>query len=583
MRRSFNLSRFLAFLAGAVCLLVAAAEAVLAGIVSTTTVTAYEYNDDGAPTSITTQQDGGAPSTVYLTWDNFVPDADDPTSGTASSGNGNLAAEGSDPSSSSAVYTFDRRDRLTGYASGAQKVTYAYYADGMMASSTTADGEGFSFYYDQGKAPQMINVRQVSDGRWSARLGAVRHLSDGTDQVLMTPRKDVSCEYDSSADTISAYRYDAFGACTCTGTCTCTESGGQYDIRDNPFRYAGEYRDAIWQGQYLRARWYDPQVPSFVSRDPLAHLNRYGYGDANPVMMTDPRGMKAGFWKGLARGFDEVIDTLNSGVQGHFARLFLSPVLYPLEIVAHPVRFWNQTTRDPVQIAFIGLSAAAAVVGGIAGGSLATLELRQTGIGLTQSVFAGFDDLKSKHFDATAFIDSAEMAIGASLTPAISGVLRGLRDERSGINDGVDIHDVHRSRASNLETEYRIYRGRQAHVSGLNYTNPFLDQANIGLYSEILVAAGKDNLFAVGLVDGEVRMGHVAGADIRPAALNGVLADISRKGDPAFQFQYLGTLLEKDLNIGAFTNPPPLGKVGRFFNNSHTYAHTILRLATQRN
>lgn len=63
----------------------------IAATVATTTVTTYSYDADGAPTAITMQVDGGDSSTVYLTWQNFVPDPDDPTTGSVSAADGNLA------------------------------------------------------------------------------------------------------------------------------------------------------------------------------------------------------------------------------------------------------------------------------------------------------------------------------------------------------------------------------------------------------------------------------------------------------------------------------------------------------------
>jgi hypothetical protein len=49
---------------------------------------------------------------------------------------------------------------------------------------------------------------------------------------------------------------------------------------------------------YLRARFYDPTLGRFVSRDPLAgaignplNLHRYIYGNADPVNNTDPTGL----------------------------------------------------------------------------------------------------------------------------------------------------------------------------------------------------------------------------------------------------------------------------------------------------
>jgi len=66
---------------------------------------------------------------------------------------------------------------------------------------------------------------------------------------------------------------------------------------DNPFLYAGEMWDVDADLYYLRARWYDPHVGRFISKDtyegeltnPLS-LNLYTYGYNNPLRYTDPTG-----------------------------------------------------------------------------------------------------------------------------------------------------------------------------------------------------------------------------------------------------------------------------------------------------
>jgi RHS repeat-associated protein len=70
-----------------------------------------------------------------------------------------------------------------------------------------------------------------------------------------------------------------------------TGSSGQ------PFTFAGEQTDGELGLVYLRARYYDPQVGRFVSRDThpaLARetqsINRYMYVQNNPVRLTDPTG-----------------------------------------------------------------------------------------------------------------------------------------------------------------------------------------------------------------------------------------------------------------------------------------------------
>jgi RHS repeat-associated protein len=108
--------------------------------------------------------------------------------------------------------------------------------------------------------------------------------------------------------------------------------------RENAFQYdecvsaaSFEYWDQDAQLLYLRARWYDPRIGSFISadlfegkqRDPRS-LNRYAYAASNPVHNTDPGGemtlgevgsaMDTMFT--LATRAYNVYDTLNSFLGG---------------------------------------------------------------------------------------------------------------------------------------------------------------------------------------------------------------------------------------------------------------------------
>ena len=61
----------------------------------------------------------------------------------------------------------------------------------------------------------------------------------------------------------------------------------------NPFQYNGERFDNNTALQYLRARFYNPEIKRFVNQDSYSLLNRFAYVDANPVMITDPTGHNA--------------------------------------------------------------------------------------------------------------------------------------------------------------------------------------------------------------------------------------------------------------------------------------------------
>jgi len=155
-----------------------------------------------------------------------------------------------------------------------------------MASSTQQSGDALHFYYHPGQNQQISNIKQVSSGAVSGRLGPLRALSDGGNQILISPRKDVSGVYDPVQENYTLYHYDPFGAEDSN------TSDSEYDLHKNPYQYAGEYKDSSWDGYYLRARWYKPEFHTFLSRDPEANLNRYGYTAGNPVSRVDPSGRK---------------------------------------------------------------------------------------------------------------------------------------------------------------------------------------------------------------------------------------------------------------------------------------------------
>jgi RHS repeat-associated protein len=66
----------------------------------------------------------------------------------------------------------------------------------------------------------------------------------------------------------------------------------------NPYQYTGEAWDAEVELLYLRARYYQPEVGRFVTKDPWTGdvwrpgtLNRYVYATNNPVNRIDPSGL----------------------------------------------------------------------------------------------------------------------------------------------------------------------------------------------------------------------------------------------------------------------------------------------------
>jgi RHS repeat-associated protein len=469
--------------------------------VLTTTTTQYAYNADGALTAITRTTDEDS-DTTYLTWDDFVPAVEDPTRGTVRIGNGTLDGYGPSPGVTSPTFQFDARDRLVGYSDDSVAESYGYYAEGTLASASS-NGDALHFYFDKAENATVTNIHHLASDLWSAYLERVRYLSDGTEEVLLSPRKDTACRYTPADETLQSYAYDIFGA---------QASGDlprQYDLHENPFQYTGEYRDPMWGGYYLRARWYHPDLPTFISRDPTDELNRYGYGGGNPVNMVDPGGTN--FFHSLGKGLQGLNAALNRGVGGHFARFFLAPILGPLQIAADPKGFWEAVKHDKGGIdIFLAVGVTAEAFGGIADSALVLKGLAvsiqrrflaraalDSALGVGQSVAAagarGF-----KHFDWEAFSSGVEMTLGTITIWRGVGSLNirsgyTLTGERAAGFAGRLLEN------ENADTAL-IFRQRTKLPIPWMKVSPAQEWLGLGAYHERLIAVTKSDFYATDFV-----------------------------------------------------------------------------------
>ena len=94
---------------------------------------------------------------------------------------------------------------------------------------------------------------------------------------------------DENGSVTKTYEYDSFG------------NEGKPDGKDgNPFRYCGEYYDKETEEIYLRARYYEPNVGRFLTRDTYTgeedepeSLHLYTYCENDGVNAWDPSGHDA--------------------------------------------------------------------------------------------------------------------------------------------------------------------------------------------------------------------------------------------------------------------------------------------------
>ncbi len=476
------------------------------GAAEVTIVEDYSYNPDGALTAITTTIGNGQPTTTYLSWDNFAPDPDDPTSGTVNLGNGRLVGYGPQPGTANLEerFAFDRRDRLTAYQGPGAGAAYDYHADGMLASASTVE-DTLRFYYNAGKDAGVTNIHQPGADLWSAYLGGARFLSDGTEEILLKPRKDTAGTYDPEADTLQAYVYDAFGSQADA------ETQSDYDLVDNPFQYAGEWRDPVWGGYYLRARWYHPDLPVFLSRDPHSNLNRYAYGGGNPYMNIDPGGTSFKHWwhKHIGKGLGKFLGVMNRGVGGDFARIFLAPQLGVLQLVADPAGFWDtmKHDRDGMDV-FLVLGIVSEVGGGILDNAYAgsvrqvyrfwARTVSDVAFGTGQSVMAGADK-GFKHFNWNAFRQGMEYTAGAVYNRSFSGA-----NVRSGFTLDADglAAKLNKELTNAPEDTALVFRNNREG----RLVTPIQEASHLGFYHERLIAITKDGFVSNDLLQEGLRV-----------------------------------------------------------------------------
>lgn len=443
---------------------------------TTTITTSYVYNADGALTQVSKTVDGGAAEATYLTWDNFVPEAGNASTGIVSPGNGNLRGIGPSPGEDFAsTYAFDRRNRLTRYAAGATSVAYAYHPTSTLASSTLASGDTLRFYYGGGGLPRIANIRQSSTDLTSGRLGPTRYLSDGRQQVLLQPRKDVAGVYLHGAEdsTFDAYDYDAYGGPTGAPGGDATAAPTTYDLADNPFRYAGEFQDPSWQGIYLRARWYAPELQTFVSRDPRRGLNRYGYTDGNPIGRVDPTGESWDTFANWTRR--KIVRPLESGPLGWaLTKEFLTaPVLGVAGILAQPTSWWAKPGHSIELGLFIAAGVAAEwyVAGWWLDGAFATdtigvssyrkaflaRRLTDVALGGTQSAISAAGP---GHFSGKGFASGLAMTFGAVFWARdFEGI--GYRPHNLTADDVVDMGNRITQLNNERQSDFLVFRAKE--------------------------------------------------------------------------------------------------------------------------
>ncbi|RYZ44016.1 MAG: hypothetical protein EOO71_01290 [Myxococcaceae bacterium] len=202
-------------------------------------------------------------------------------------------------------FSYNALGQLIGFVDGTTaKFSYTYQPDGLRESKRRAEETPVKFLYDQAEAPNIVNEIQGTKCVSHQQVGAVRFTRtvQGSDtESFIHDQGNVAASL--LGQTLSAKRYSAYGELDSppgVGT------PGSFNLKDNPFGFAGEYRDSESGLCYQRARYYDPQLMRFLTRDSAALFNRYNYAAGNPVMLSDPSGNDP-WWKWLTLGLALVV------------------------------------------------------------------------------------------------------------------------------------------------------------------------------------------------------------------------------------------------------------------------------------
>ncbi|WP_270170225.1 RHS repeat-associated core domain-containing protein [Paenibacillus sp. SYP-B4298] len=191
-------------------------------------------------------------------------------------------------------YAYDSQNRLIKAVVDGKEVAYRYNGDGLLYERTEGN-QKTRYYYD---GDQVIAEGTVA-GAGNAAAFKMRYVrgkglaaqqsASGKAYYLHNGHGDVIELRDGTGNTaLNRYTYDIWGKPVI-----------EQETVPNSFRYAGELWDGATQLQYLRARWYDPSVGRFISKDtyegdiknPLT-LNLYAYVHNNPLRYADPSGHK---------------------------------------------------------------------------------------------------------------------------------------------------------------------------------------------------------------------------------------------------------------------------------------------------
>ena len=186
------------------------------------------------------------------------------------------------------VNHYNALNQLTRTFTKNYKVSFTYDAEGLRTSKTV-NGEKTIFVWDGDQVVMELSKGGTVQNRYirgNDLVFADRGENTEKTYYVTDTHGNVVQLLDENGSVTKIYEYDSFG------------NEVDPDKKDeNPFRYCGEYFDKETGRVYLRARYYQPTVSRFITRDtytgegddPLS-LHLYTYCENDGVNNEDPSG-----------------------------------------------------------------------------------------------------------------------------------------------------------------------------------------------------------------------------------------------------------------------------------------------------
>lgn len=211
------------------------------------------------------------------------------------------------------VFAYDNAGNLLSITEGVDVTTFAYDELNRLVSRTEPSGVTTTFEYNAmghrvARVVDGVRTEYTVDMIDPSGVAQVIEERDGGGALQATYARGAGIVRMERGATSSYFHADALGSVRALtddlGNVTDTYDYDAYGDQvastgatQNEYGFAGERSDPSTGLQYLRARYYDPEIARFISRDPHPGnpqlpltLNPYQYGLNNPVNHIDPTG-----------------------------------------------------------------------------------------------------------------------------------------------------------------------------------------------------------------------------------------------------------------------------------------------------